>query len=489
MTNIVNKDDIKVMTREEEIQKEKDLFFEGFLKRYYFDLLKEGRGENRTIELYITSKCTGNCSYCYLIRHGEELYPYDLLDEDKLINNLKIFIDWYKENKFSCEINLFTGEIITTGFFFKLMEVFYEGFKEKYYPYKPWSISLAEAGDFLNSDYLTEKVQNWIDKFKEIDIDLHFSLSIDGKVLDEKNRGRKHLDEFYQKAMNFAEKNFLAFHPMVSAYNIEDWIANYDWWHSSEVPKQIGDRIMMLEVRDNNWTNDKITEYLKFLNYVFDKELERTKEDKITFAKRIFGIDSYPSKGYDNISLNFLFTDDEQNDQSGMGCSVQRNLCIRLGDFAVAPCHRTSYKDFIGGYFKVENGKIVGYHGENVEIMCAINSWNRTTSPKCARCDVACFCPSGCFGSNYESTHDLFTTPETVCNLMKARIYFILMKVEEMGLMPYLPQILSPSQYDTVLKLRQKIISGFERYGDAFGDAAFDAHKLGKGTDNVTLST
>ena len=68
---------------------------------------------------------------------------------------------------------------------------------------------------FIKDEVATEKVQSYIDRLKSIGIIFHISASIDGKYCD---YGRtENDDEYYQKLNQFAVKNNINFHPMISA--------------------------------------------------------------------------------------------------------------------------------------------------------------------------------------------------------------------------------------------------------------------------------
>ena len=69
-------------------------------------------------------------------------------------------------------------------------------------------------------------------------------------------------DEFYDKVFSFAKHYGYGFHPMVAAASIEKWIDNYKWWikmlKKYDLPM---DYLMMLEVRNDDWTDEKIKEF------------------------------------------------------------------------------------------------------------------------------------------------------------------------------------------------------------------------------------
>ena len=65
------------------------------------DTLKEidaGLYSSSGLELYLTSSCNQKCEYCYLAKYENKLYPQHLNNENNIINNLKIILEWIIEN-------------------------------------------------------------------------------------------------------------------------------------------------------------------------------------------------------------------------------------------------------------------------------------------------------------------------------------------------------------------------------------------------------
>jgi radical SAM protein with 4Fe4S-binding SPASM domain len=86
-------------------------------------------------------------------------------------------------------------------------------------------------------------------------------------------------------------------------------------------------------------------------------------------------------------------------DELHPGCTIHRSLIVRMGDLAIVPCHRTSYDEFIGGHYIVENDKITGIKANNIQIMNQVWLNNMAGSPKCSSCVFSPYCMKGCFGS------------------------------------------------------------------------------------------
>ena len=444
------------------IIEERDILFNSFLQRKYFDKFQSNESFPKAIELFVRGTCPSNCKYCYLKKQGENLYPLDCQDEATILRNIELLLHWYIEKKFQCNIDIFSGEIIRSKLLFKIFDIMFQIFGEdEFNIYKPKVIMIPDDGCFLNDVSLIEELQSYIDKFKTIGIEIKFSLSIDGKIMDENRHHNDRTDEYYNRALAFAEKNNYAFHPMVSAHNIEKWIENYQWW--KEFSPKFANRLMMLEVRNDDWTPKKIDEYLKFLNYVIDYEFKNSHDSDLEdFAKRLCGKQEYLETGYDNIRFYYYLSSHNTQDNIGLACNAKHNLCIRVGDLSINPCHRTSYDQFKAGHFLVENDKITKIVCDNYEILSIFHTWNRLIAPKCSDCINKGFCLGGCIGSNFEYTHDLFMPPETVCNLFKTKTSFLIMKYESMGLLPYFKKYMPADEYQLIVDYIQYLESNLE---------------------------
>ena len=121
--------------------------------------------------------------------------------------------------------------------------------------------------------------------------------------------------------------------------------------------------IMLLETRNDNWTEDKIIHYLKYLNFSIDYLIKH-----VMPKYNVNSIEAY--RKYINGDLNRSFNKYNSlrltKRKSWLCCSLPRTLTVRLGDLAIVPCHRTSYEQFIIGHFVIENDKIVGVKANNI---------------------------------------------------------------------------------------------------------------------------
>ena len=405
--------------------------------------------EELFLELFLTQECNQACSYCYLQKNGEKLYPVEIRDKKQLIKNISILLDYYTENKiFPHRIDLFSGEIwgypLGNQVFDVLLDALKKGFKTK-------AICIPSNISFCRDENLIKAIDYYIDRFSDYGVELGFSASIDGPYLDSLNRPcqpNSHNfkdDNFIDNALSFCKRHKFGHHPMISARNIDLQKDNYKAWIQKfhELYPNLEDfrekynPIMQLEVRGDDWTTENILKYLDWLNFVIDTDIkEFFNDDPLYFLDDMFHLHNYPIFGRKNRSYRPYTLSTSQIDAT---CTAGKMLCIRCGDLSFVPCHRTSYEKFLFGNYVVENDKIVGVNAKNISLM---NAWYRTgfdKKPKCDTCVLSNFCVRGCMGSQFENTGELFYPDPKTCNFFMAKITFLILKYEKLGLFEYKP--------------------------------------------------
>lgn len=407
-----------------------------------------------SLELFITPSCDQKCEYCYLQKNKELLYPSEIINYDNILKNFKILFQYLKEKQFFVKkIDLFSGEI-WANFGLTFLQALLEEYQVYHYSD---TIVIPSNMNFIHNEEATNKIQEIIDAFTVINVRLIFSASIDGKILDDKyrpynNENLSHTDEFYHKVFTFCKKNGYAFHPMVYADNCKDWIENYKWFLSQfdKYGFQKG-RLMTLAVRNDNWTDENLKDYIKFLDYLIDFRLnEIYKGDKTAFALEVFKEADLFKNFYLNTTLGLR--------DRLISCNLQNSLYVRLGDLAIVPCHRTSYDSLIYGKFLVENDKIIGFEGKNVALANFLMTTNPATCfPKCSACPYSLLCEKGCLGAQLEENNDLFVVCDSVCEMHKTKIKHLILTYEKMGLFELIKDDLKVQRTLQIIKeLRKK---------------------------------
>ncbi len=412
------------------------------------------------IEFFITPTCNQKCEYCYLVKY-DELYPHSINTKDNIFKNLNSVLNWIKENDFYISnIDLFSGEIWHLKLGQDFLTCLYDFCKKN--PGYIGAFSIPSNGSFLLKDENFFIIQNFIDKFKKIGVDLCFSLSIDGKIIENKmrplNSGENKEDDFYERAFLFARHNDFGFHPMVSAQSVKYWIENYQWWEEKfkEYDMNIYS-LMMLEVRNADWTDESINDYNIFMNYLIEDLAKKCNYNSELMAKALFNFPKRQNEIIPNLTVSNYTPYGLNLSSSYPGCTIPSHLCIRLGDLAICPCHRTSYEKNIYGYFKTDDSnKIIGIKANNPYLATRILFGDNTIcNPKCDVCKFNAFCLKGCFGAQMEYNNDPFMPIPVVCKFFEFKLNNLIRLYEKYGIIDYLKQLAREenSQSDVTKKL------------------------------------
>ena len=444
-------------------EQENDELLTYILENRFFKVWRDKESElwnASNLELFITSTCNLKCEYCYLNRFEDKLYPKDSRKPEDILNNLKILFDWFIKEKFYFRnIDLFSGEIWHTDFGFQVFDIIVEALERGV---GIGSIMIPTNCSFLIEDKTMHKMQHYINLFATFGTRLIISCSVEGKILEGDTRSFKDEmqndtrdDYFYDKLFAFCKRNEYVFHPMVAAANVDKWIDNLKWYQEQlqEIDYYDLSKLMMLEVRNDDWDEYSIKHLLKYYEYEIEKHLKLVGNDIKRLADDLIGRgDTSNHDGYSNYSITLADTQ--------APCTIPTTLTVRVGDLAIPPCHRLAYDKFLYGRFKVENNQIVGITANNPQMAVRIlASNNKLTHHKCDACKYKDICIGGCFGSQYENSDDPFMPAETVCDMFKAKYNYLIDKYTELGVFDYWKKI---PEYDPYYRIAQEILDVVE---------------------------
>ncbi len=437
------------MSTTEKYQAANNALIESFLERTFYSGWRDPTVERlqnfRGLEIMMNYNCNLACRYCYVNRYGEELYPSELYeDEDKLLDNLDIIIDWLLENKFKPKIEFFTGEALVQRVAFEALHKLLDRLGG-HIPI----IVIPTNYTFILSEALTTNVEELLIKGEDVGTRVVLSASFDGKYCEGQRPFRHNVDytktfqdpstawkwaykgipdkrddAYYDRCFAFAKKHSFGFHPMIGPDFIHNWIKNFDWFQEMfkkyDIPWY---NVYLLEVRNPEWTKaqcNDLTKFMRYLvNWVFNGPAERNPNK---WMQLIFG-----RKGFNILSNPLTRTG------RGMGCSFQSDIYLRLGDLSVVPCHRTSYEQFILGKYIVKDGRIDHFKVQNPELFISGISTYAKDWPYCEQCMIRNLCSQGCQGAQVETTGDLYTPIPTMCRMEHAKIKGMLLGYQDCG--------------------------------------------------------
>lgn len=433
----------KVKTTKNNFQKENDELLKFILNQRFFGPWRNPKEElsslssTAILEIYLSANCNQKCNYCYLY-NNKKLYPIEIDKPDLIIKNLEIFYNYLIKNKYQIpSIEFFSGEIWYNDFGLQVLETTYNALLKGLSCNR---FMIPSNCSFLMNNSQTQKIQSWIDKYKKLGVSLLFSISVDGAVIENNvrplNSKINKEEDFYYKLFNFAKHNDFYFHPMVSYYNIDKWVENYQWWEKQceEYNLDITKHVMFLEVRNDGWTKESIQHYNNLLNEMIDYEINHVyngnaHEFIYDFFKIGKSMEEPIKKEYQGY-IPFSFSRKE----TFPGCSISTHLTVRMGDLAICPCHRLSYNHDLYGHFITENDEIVDIKSNNFYLANKILLSNdRLTNIKCDTCKFSEYCLYGCYGSQKEINNDPFIPIESVCLLFEEKFKFLIKKFKEMG--------------------------------------------------------
>ena len=300
-------------------KKQNDDFLKFLITERFIKPWTEGDFENykslssvSRLELFITSSCNQKCEYCYLCKYEDSLYPKEIREQETILKNLQIFLNFLLENKVKIySADLFSGEIWHTDFGLKVLELIYE------YLMKGLQIRqfiVASNCSFIESKQHFFKIQKYIKLYREIGSSLDFSISIDGKINEDISRQLKNGqrdEEFYDKLFSFAAYNHFGFHPMISACTIENAKENYLWFKNECKKHDLNfyNAVMFLEVRNNDWTKEKLEHYADFLKFYID-DVSITYPKSLKFRNKVLEdlTTIYPGQVYSADEINKTYS-------------------------------------------------------------------------------------------------------------------------------------------------------------------------------------
>ena len=132
-------------------------------------------------------------------------------------------------------------------------------------------ITIPTNGSFIVDEIKVNKTKEYLEKMKSINTEIHFSFSTDGPYATQYREHKNLNDEYFNKLFAFAKENHDGFHPMISSKNVNNAIKTFDWFKEKLKEYDSWQKIpFMLEVRNDDWTDESIENYKQFLKHIFE---------------------------------------------------------------------------------------------------------------------------------------------------------------------------------------------------------------------------
>lgn len=395
-----------------------------------------------SLELVVSSVCNTKCTYCYYKNFSHLSHPIEIQKKENILSNLDKVIEWDKLNGYRFnEIDIFSGE------FFNLP--YYKEILDKLLNNTPYLIVIPTNGTFAFSEEKTEEVSKLLESYRKR---IHLSISIDGKYLDNQTRplrnGKQYNDEFYDRLFKFCKKWNYGFHPMIAANGIEKWKENYIWFIDM-IKKYFGEeesiarkRVYLLEVRNPDWTPENLRDLQEFIKFYIQRNWEVDGKN--------------PEKFYKFLRSANLSTRVTGFNSRGLTCSLQTSFSVRLGDLALAPCHRTSYPGYIAGYLKFE-GKDLDIDLVNPSVWEYSRCMDFRRGVKCVNCPINEICIGQCLGACLEVNKDPFVPVNQACSLEFAIVNQLIKELDDLGMFNMIIENIKHSDLYKTLEKRNQL--------------------------------
>lgn len=429
-------------------QDERELIENFVSKRYLPNIFSKNKNTvwqcGEGVQFIIRPQCNQKCSYCYITRFGDKLYPKETrLPSNELLNNIKILLNWFIENKvFIPEYQLFAGDIMGDKLYYKILDLFIETFStikiqhmQNIQKWKKPVILLPTNGYYFRTDEHQNLLREYKKKLDEAGFVLALSWSTDGLYAVDAREdaiSKGHMtQEDYDKIFPFVKEMSIGIHGVIASECIHNWIKNYDWWIEMYKKYQLQEAFdgynvtpYFLEVRNYYWTDEDIEEFKKLVRHIWDVKLKLNHNSAEKMAYYLFVGDGkndtlLKSPMYDVGRLTKLSTIEEDL----MQCNMAGIFRINVADMSLPLCHRTTYIQFNGGKFDIQDNKIKGIiPSESTSTHMQLKTLAPKFFPKCCACRYKNFCIKGCLGSQYEYSGEILHPIPTVCKLEQAKI-------------------------------------------------------------------
>ena len=366
---------------------------------------------------------------CYLHNNGKSLFQGNYPKAKNVLENTEKIMNFLYKNKMSLVLEFFAGELFMLPYIWDFLEIVYKYQKKTKREHRVKHIMIPTNMSFIKNgrEDIREKLEDYLRKFKELDIRVNLSASVDGSFMDYLNRPyanpfSKYDSGFYEKLKKELRSNKFGIHPMIHNKNIEYWIDNFLWF----MIKDGLSSVYLLEVRNAQWSEHQAKTLHYFIRFIINYMYKIVGFNKNKFLSAFEKL-----RGFN--MLNQLFS----RVGRGMGCSIQSSLHIQVDSLKLSPCHRISYKNFVTGQFEFNEDGSYDFIADNPELFLAEQNACTERMVPCDTCAINQICTGPCIGANFESVGDPFTIPPTLCRMFYMKYSGIILGLKDIGMLDH----------------------------------------------------
>jgi len=351
--------------------------------------------ENLNIEIFIENKNS----------HKKINQKYEYL------NNLEFFFNWLIKNiHCSYQLNIWNEESSYKNQNFNYLELIFRKLKKS--KNKPTSIFIFSNFSLLSSRIYRNKLEKIIEHTKTTNIPISFLFTDEG-INSPFLKHLKNNDNYCKNIFYFIKTYNLKYLGILSPETIRNWKEKFLLFQKNFKKYNIlPSQFFLTEKKEAIWSEKDTKKFVDFINFLINWSFYNLCNKEINkFLDFLF-----KKKGYD-----ILYNPLKEKPRS-IGCYVGNNLCVRIKDLSIIPCHKILVKPFILGKFQIKNNKILRIEPNNLELLIGLCCLDKKNFPLCETCLLKYLCSSVCLSSQFKKTGDLFSPDPTICRLEHGKI-------------------------------------------------------------------
>lgn len=384
---------------------------EDIINRNYFNYLKNEHNKVYSLyfnQLYTNIKCK-NCN-CNCDRDLNYICNIKTYTNDEIFNNLKNAIDFYINNDFISNIELIPTDIEDINLF-KILDYIYDRFKENNLAMR--TIYLSDDGKFVLNDELSKRICNYIDKFKEINIFIKFTIYLD--ILDNSIDYKL----FYANLLSFLSSYTLSdLKIVITPENIFSIKTHFETINFIKTLIKYDKDILITDNSSDKWDSNSIKYLTDFIDYYLNLYYKyKFKEDGEKFIDAILD-KNLKDCLYISLASNGIF-----KNEANIQCNIKNYLYLNCMDLSIIACPGMQQDYYKIGFIDLKTGSI---KPNNIPMQVTKDYIKQVCLPNCESCIYVDVCKGFCFSESFESHGNfLIPNPEN-CKMKSIKFKYII---------------------------------------------------------------